>query len=161
MRIRIALAAAVLVGTATACSSTSGTGTGAASPSVLPTVTRTVVETVTAPAAPAPTVTVTSTATVTAIVTPEPTGEAAAKPDGTIAGSGTYLVGTDVQPGTYKTAGPSDSTGLCYWERSSGTSGDAGSIIANDALTGQGVVTIKKSDALFKSQGCQKWTKVG
>ncbi|MGY0461579.1 hypothetical protein ACW14Y_15125 [Kitasatospora sp. cg17-2] len=159
MRIRIAFAVAVLVGTATACSSTSGTSAAAGSPSALPTITKTVVETVTAPAAPAPTVTVT--ATVTATTTLQPTSEAAAKPDGTIAGSGTYLVGADVQPGTYKTAGPSDSTGLCYWERSSGTSGDAGSIIANDALTGQGVVTIKKSDALFKSQGCQMWTKVG
>ncbi|MFD8695611.1 hypothetical protein [Kitasatospora purpeofusca] len=157
MRIRIALTVAVLIGAATACSSTSSTSTGAASPSVLPTVTKTVVETVTVPAAPAPTVTV----TVTATTTLQPTSEAMAKPDGTIAGSGTYLVGTDVQPGTYKTVGPSGSTGLCYWERSSGTSGDAGSIIANDALTGQGVVTIKKSDALFKSQGCQMWTKVG
>lgn len=99
--------------------------------------------------------------TVTATVAAEPSSTPTTAPDGTIAGSGTYLVGTDIQPGTYKTAGPSGRTGLCYWERSSGSSGDAGSIIANDALTGQGVVTIKKSDAVFKSQGCQMWTKVG
>ncbi|MGW3179936.1 hypothetical protein ACWDD9_11795 [Kitasatospora sp. NPDC001119] len=97
--------------------------------------------------------------TVTATV--DPTSAPAAGANGTIAGSGTYLVGADVQPGTYKTAGPSGSIGICYWERSNGSSGDVGSIIANEALTGQGVVTIKKSDAVFKSQGCQMWTKVG
>ncbi len=81
-------------------------------------------------------------------------------PGDTIAGNGTYLVGDDIQPGTYKTAGPG-SLGLCYWERGKDSSGGFDSIIANDNLTGQGVVTIKKTDKVFKTQGCQVWTKVG
>ncbi|WP_457031414.1 hypothetical protein [Kitasatospora sp. P5_F3] len=123
--------------------------------------------TVTAAAAPVTaqptvTVTVTATATVTAPAEPAaaPAPAPAPAPGDTIAGNGTYLVGDDIQPGTYKTAGPG-SLGLCYWERGKDSSGGFDSIIANDNLTGQGVVTIKKTDKVFKTQGCQVWTKVG
>lgn len=42
-------------------------------------------------------------------------------------GSGTHLVGTDIQPGIYQTAG----TSSCYWERLSGLGGGLYDIIAN------------------------------
>lgn len=80
-------------------------------------------------------------------------------PDGSIAGNGTYAVPVDVQPGTYKSAGPSDSTGVCYWARLKNTSGDMDSIIANDVGKGPQVVTIKKTDGAFSTRGCATWTR--
>ncbi|MER7704694.1 hypothetical protein ABTX81_17600 [Kitasatospora sp. NPDC097605] len=157
----------------TACSGGANPGTAAGAAPVPPpavTQTVTVTATVTAPAPPAPpaptvTVTVTATATLTApppATTAPPAETAPAEPADTIAGSGTFLVGTDIRPGTYRTAGPnSSSVGMCYWERSRAADGDLGSIIANENLMGQGVVTIKKTDVVFKTQGCQSWTKIG
>ncbi len=130
-------------------------------PTAAPAVTVTVAVTRTM-TAPAVTATVTAIATVTvtesAAVTQAPATEPAAAPGDTVPGSGTYLVGDDIQPGTYKTAGPG-SLGMCYWERAKDSSGGFESIIANDNLTGQGVVTIKSSDKVFKTDGCQAWVK--
>ncbi|WP_051732390.1 hypothetical protein [Kitasatospora phosalacinea] len=123
----------------------------------------TVTATVTASPVQAPatvTATVTAVVTETATVTAEPPAAPAAEPGGTVPGSGTFLVGDDVEPGTYKTAGPG-SLGMCYWERAKDSSGDFESIITNETLTGQGVVTIKKTDKVFKTQGCQEWVKTG
>lgn len=72
--------------------------------------------------------------------------------------SGTYVVGKDIKPGTYKTSGSSD---MCYWERLRGLSGGFGDIIANGLPTGQALITISSSDVAFKTQGCETWTKVG
>ncbi|MFF7457260.1 hypothetical protein [Kitasatospora sp. NPDC008115] len=179
--ITIVTAAGLLAGL-TACSSGSRTVAAAgADPVPQPAVTQTVTATVTAPAPPAPpaptvTVTVTATATPpppaatappteagagTGTVTKPEAGNAPAEPADTIDGSGTFLVGTDIRPGTYRTAGPGGgSMGMCYWERARAADGDLGSIIANENLMGQGVVTIKKSDVVFKTQGCQPWTKI-
>lgn len=70
-----------------------------------------------------------------------------------IEGDGVYVVGTDIAPGTYRTAGGS----FCYWERSSGTSGELNEILANSVGEGQNVVTIAPSDVAFTSQGCGSW----
>jgi hypothetical protein len=130
---------------------TDSTPTSAAKPAPAPTVTVTVTQTVAAAAAPA--------VTVTAAAAPaEPAKEPAPAPGDSFAGSGTYLVGDDIQPGTYKTAGPG-SLGMCYWERDKDSSGGFDSIIANENLKGQGVVTIKSSDKVFKTTGCQAWVK--
>jgi hypothetical protein len=76
-------------------------------------------------------------------------------------GEGTYVVGTDIAPGTYRTAGPaSDGSGSCYWEREKNTSGDFGSIIANNLGRGPATVTISRSDGAFKTTGCDTWHKV-
>lgn len=75
----------------------------------------------------------------------------------TIPGDGTYLVGTDIQPGQYRSEGNS----FCYWERTSGTSGEFGDIIANGTVEGQGLVTVDSGDVAFKSQGCSDWIKIG
>lgn len=78
----------------------------------------------------------------------------------TVSGDGEYLVGTDMQPGTYRTAGPSDgSLGMCYWERDKNASGDFDAIIANDNLTGSGLVTVQRGE-YFKTTGCQNWVRV-
>ncbi|RST03160.1 hypothetical protein EF910_21525 [Streptomyces sp. WAC07149] len=73
-------------------------------------------------------------------------------------GSGTFQVGSDLQPGTYRTTG---NKGLgCYWERAKDASGEVDSIIANDNVTGTSYVTIEAGDKLFKSNGCNDWETV-
>ncbi len=68
---------------------------------------------------------------------------------------GTYIVDTDVQPGTYR-SGENDG---CYWARLRGFSGEIDDIIANDFRdSGQSIVTIKRSDAGFTTSGCGTWT---
>lgn len=69
--------------------------------------------------------------------------------------NGTWRIGQDIAPGTYRTAGD----GSCYWARLSGTSGDFEDIIANGNTDGPEVVTIEPSDVAFKSSGCgSPWT---
>lgn len=77
---------------------------------------------------------------------------------GTIPGDGTFLVGTDVQPGTYRSDAGSYG---CYYARLSDTSGAPGSIITNNLSQGPLVVTIDDSDAAFETRGCRTWTAVG
>ncbi|NEC29055.1 hypothetical protein G3I20_21335 [Streptomyces sp. SID8111] len=81
----------------------------ATGPSPRPTVT----VTETAEAEPAPTVTETET------VTAKPKKTRKPGPATTFSGEGEYLVGEDIEPGTYKTAGPDGAFG-CYWERANG-----------------------------------------
>lgn len=72
-----------------------------------------------------------------------------------IPGDGTFLVGEDIEPGTYRTAGP-DGFG-CYWERLGDLSGGIGSIVDNGIAQGSTVVKIASSDAAFRTQGCASW----
>ncbi len=76
--------------------------------------------------------------------------------EGTIPGTGLFLVGEDVQPGTYRGDG---SGGMCYWARLSGTSGELGDVIANGLPDGPTVVTIRESDVAFETQGCADWVR--
>jgi sugar-specific transcriptional regulator TrmB len=71
-------------------------------------------------------------------------------------GDGTYQVGTDIQPGTYRTREGSPG---CYYERLSGFSGEMNEILANGVTDAPAIVTIKPTDAGFQSQGCGTWTK--
>lgn len=73
-------------------------------------------------------------------------------------GSGTLLVGEQINPGTYSAPGGSN----CYWERLSGTSGEFGDIISNEwePNNSQVLVTIRSSDVAFSSSGCGTWTRV-
>ncbi|MCU1653468.1 MAG: putative secreted protein [Pseudonocardia sp.] len=80
---------------------------------------------------------------------------------GQIGGDGTYVVGTDIQAGSYRTTGPARSViPNCYWTRNSDTSGELSSIIASDITQGPTTVTIKPTDGAFHTSGCQPWTKV-
>jgi hypothetical protein len=75
---------------------------------------------------------------------------------------GTYVPGTDIVPGTYRTSGPAPGAiELCYWSRMKDTSGDFGAIIANDIAQGPSTVTIRTSDGAFKTSGCNVWQKIG
>lgn len=77
-------------------------------------------------------------------------------------GDGTFVVGSDIVAGTYKSAGPSDDgSGSCYWARLKNTTGDLDTIIANNISNGPDTVTISRSDGAFKTSGCQTWHKIG
>lgn len=67
---------------------------------------------------------------------------------------GTYIVGTDIQPGTYKSSGQSS----CYWERMADFSSGTDSTLANDNTDSPAIVTILASDKGFKSSRCGTWT---
>lgn len=75
----------------------------------------------------------------------------------TIPGDGTYLVGSDIQPGTYRSVSNSG----CYWARLSDLSGTLSGIITNNNADGQIVVTIRSGDKAFESTRCSQWLKIG
>jgi hypothetical protein len=77
--------------------------------------------------------------------------------DGSLPGSGVFLVGTEVAPGTYRATEPAD----CYWARLSGLSGDFDEIIANGLGAGSATVTIRASDKAFSSERCGTWQRIG
>jgi hypothetical protein len=70
-------------------------------------------------------------------------------------GQGTFIVGTDMVPGTYR----SSKGGSCYWERLSNFGGTLSGIIANH-YGAKGYVTIRATDKGFGSQSCGTWTMV-
>ena len=74
-------------------------------------------------------------------------------------GPGTLVVGTDIEPGLYRIEAGTDILDSVYWARLSSLSGDFGSIIANDNVTGVATVEVKASDVAFETDGV--WSKVG
>lgn len=94
-----------------------------------------------------------------------PTSTTAALPAGFVTGDGTLIVGTDIQPGTYRTAGPppGESMPYCYWKRLKGFSGSLDEIITSGVASREGqsqVVTVSASDAAFETSRCQPWQKI-
>jgi hypothetical protein len=74
-------------------------------------------------------------------------------PKTTIDTDGTFVVGKDIEPGTYTSAGPVDE-GACYWKRSNGTE------LVDNALTKKPqVVVIEATDTSFTTSDCQPWQK--
>ena len=111
----------------------------------------------------------TKTTTVTQLVTitataeaPTPTSTEPPGPATTISRDGVFVVGTDVAPGTYKTAGPSNGS-ICSWARLNKLASitDMDAIIKNGNEMGPGFVTIEPSDVAFATQLCQPWQKIG
>ncbi len=70
-------------------------------------------------------------------------------------GQGTFIVGVDIKPGTYRSSMGSK----CYWARLSEFTGTLSAIIAND-YGSRGYVTIRSTDRGFQSQRCGTWTRV-
>ncbi|MFF3842430.1 hypothetical protein [Streptomyces sp. NPDC001930] len=87
-----------------------------------------------------------------------PDSKAPEKKAVTIDGDGDFEVGSDVQPGLYRSTGNKDAG--CYWERAKNASADPDAILANDNVTGTSYVEIKATDKLFKSSGCGTWEAV-
>jgi hypothetical protein len=92
--------------------------------------------------------------------TPEPTAEPTAAPTagGNVAtiDDGTWIVGDEIRPGTYRLREPAL---FCYWARLNGFGGGLNAIIANDNVTGYGVVTIRSTDRGFETSGCGTWSR--
>jgi hypothetical protein len=87
---------------------------------------------------------------------PAPPGPAPAGPKTSIDHDGTFAVGTDIEPGTYTSAGPQDN-GVCYWKR---VAGDDGKQVVDNAMSKKPqVVRIDPTDKAFKTDGCQPWQK--
>jgi hypothetical protein len=106
--------------------------------------------------APLPSIEPAPTATVKPQPTPAPTATPVPPPTFLTFGDGTFQVGTDVKPGTYRLR---DAPLFCYWARLKGFDGTLGEIIANENLSDAfGVVTIKASDVGFESTGCDEWS---
>ncbi|MFI7461384.1 hypothetical protein [Nonomuraea sp. NPDC049646] len=78
---------------------------------------------------------------------------------GPMAGMRTFVVGVDMQPGTYRTTGPVAGSTNCFWARLNSTSPDLGSVITAGAPTGPASVTIEPGDKAFQTAGCAQWTK--
>jgi flagellar biosynthesis GTPase FlhF len=72
----------------------------------------------------------------------------------TIPGTGTFVVGEDIQPGTYR----AEAQEGCYWKRLSSLSGD--DIIDNNIADGPVVVEIKATDKAFETSDCADFHKV-
>jgi hypothetical protein len=70
-------------------------------------------------------------------------------------GDGVYQVGTDIQPGTYRTREGSPG---CYYARLGGFSNEMNDILANGVTDAPAIVTIKPTDAGFESLDCGTWS---
>lgn len=91
------------------------------------------------------------TKTVTVTYTPPPPPG----PKTTIDTDGTFVVGTDIVPGTYRTSGGEG----CYWARLRTL--NTGDVIDNNVSDGPQVVRILPSDAAFITRGCGAWQETG
>jgi hypothetical protein len=70
-------------------------------------------------------------------------------------GDGTFRVGPDVPPGTYRAVNTSAG---CYWERLSGFGGTMGEVIANNVTSSPDVVTVSSTDVDLSTERCGVWT---
>jgi hypothetical protein len=70
-------------------------------------------------------------------------------------GDGTYIVGTDLKAGTYR----SPASDGCYYARLRGFGGTVSDIIANNNTDMGAIVAIAGSDKGFESTRCGTWTK--
>jgi hypothetical protein len=70
-------------------------------------------------------------------------------------GEGTYIVGTDINPGTYRSSRGAG----CYWARLRSFTGTLPAIISNGNPTGRAIVAIRRSDRGFESARCGTWTR--
>ena len=75
-----------------------------------------------------------------------------------ITSDGTFLVGTDIQPGLWRSDGGTDGM-PCYWKRLSGLSGSLDDIIQNNLSDGPQVAQIQSTDKAFVTAHCQDWHK--
>lgn len=73
----------------------------------------------------------------------------------TVPGTGTFVVGSDIQPGTYR----ADASPGCYWARLSSL--DTSDIVDNDNADGPVVIQILPSDKALETDGCSDFHKVG
>jgi len=75
-------------------------------------------------------------------------------------GSGDWIVGADVAPGTWQSSGGG---GGCSWERVNAFTGALTAVLGNGNALGvrDQTVTIQPGDVGFRSVGCDSWTFIG
>lgn len=95
----------------------------------------------------------TETQTVTVTETATATSSSGTGSSGGGITDGTYVVGTDIKPGTYHSTGG----GECYWARL--RSDNETDIIDNHLGAGPTTVTIKRTDHSFETRGCDPWVR--
>lgn len=83
--------------------------------------------------------------------TPGPTPGPPPGPKTVMESDGSYAVGTDILPGTYRSKGLVDGQ-PCYWKRLNGDQ-----IIDNALSKKPQVVLIEPTDTAFKTHHCQPW----
>lgn len=94
---------------------------------------------------------------------------ATAQPNVQVAGNGVFRVGVEIEPGTYRSPGPSNPLilvlgdvspiSLCSWSlHSTPAATDADLTDAGNSL-GPALVNIPATAAAFKTQNCQPWTR--
>jgi hypothetical protein len=83
------------------------------------------------------------------------------QPNDTI-GNGTHIVGTDIQPGTYRSAGAEPGIfELCVWSTLDGPSSNSNTLDFGTAnADDQQVVEISESVGAFETSGCSPWERV-
>ncbi len=72
-------------------------------------------------------------------------------------GQGTYIVGTDIAPGTWRAPGGSS----CHWARLKGFRGLPSEVIASGSNTWLPTVSVSPLDVGFESSNCGTWAKIG
>ncbi|WP_305091855.1 hypothetical protein [Prescottella sp. R16] len=77
-----------------------------------------------------------------------------------ITGEGTYIVGVDIEPGLYVSAGAVDTDFDCWGTRLSGFSGEYDDAIAYVYGKDRVVVRIEPTDAAFDTWNCRTWTRL-
>ena len=86
-----------------------------------------------------------------AIAAADPAPTPPPAPKQVIDADGTFAVGKDIVPGTYRSDGPRDGN-ACYWRRISGGK------TVDSAMTKQPqVVLIEPGDTAFRTDRCQTW----
>lgn len=96
---------------------------------------------------------------------------ARAEPNVQIPGNGVFLVGTDMPPGTYRTAGPANPLILvfgrvselstCSWSTHSAPAATADDIIDTNTSMGPMSVVIPPTVVAFQTMNCKLWERVG
>lgn len=76
---------------------------------------------------------------------------------GDVLAPGTYLIGRDIKPGTYKGQAGEEFTDSCYWARLANVSGDLDSILANDNALGSYYVQVLESDFALQTKCTLEW----
>lgn len=78
-------------------------------------------------------------------------------PQATTFGTGTWVVGVEIAPGTYRST---DTSGDCVWNRLSGFGGTLDEWVASDFTEVVQTVTISAADISSASEGFGRWTLV-
>jgi hypothetical protein len=81
---------------------------------------------------------------------PEPSPAPPPAPKNSIDADGAYVVGKDIVPGNYSSAGPI-TDGVCYWKRTNADS------LVDNALTKKPQVVQVLEGEVFTTNECQPW----